>query len=572
MVGPMIADGADIEAVSGQGGRLRTERDRFVALAFCWADILFELDAARNIVFAGGPVLSVLGRSPESLTGGPIDSLVAPSDQALLRQLLRVAEERGRIDGVRVRLEGAQGPTPPLSLAGYQLDDFKQHFFLAFRMSAANDEADTVFRARDAETGLYDQSAFPELAAKRIKRLQETGENVKVSMVSMGGFAKLRSRLDAATGRSLMDTVSACLRAHSADGDTVARIDQDRYGLVHDAGLDLKVFEKELESVTREVDPVGKGISVDAATISVEDGGIGEEDMAKSLLFVVNRICESHGGQYTLKSLSNNLPELMTQAVESVEAFKTVIAKSAFNLAFQPIVDVHTGGIHHYEALVRFGPASKGNSSPFRQITFAEEVGLIDRFDLEVAKKAIAWLAKWPRNTRRYRLAVNVSGHSVGSDFYVSSLHKLLRENPWVQGKLMFEITESSRMTDLDRANDFIQGLRKVGYPVCLDDFGAGAASFQYLSALEVDIVKLDGSAVRNTYSGAKGRAFLSSLAALCKSLGVETIAEMVEKRDVLAYVRKCGIDFAQGYLFGEPSTNIKDFDPLPRADLFRRR
>jgi EAL domain-containing protein (putative c-di-GMP-specific phosphodiesterase class I) len=369
-----------------------------------------------------------------------------------------------------------------------------------------------------------------------------------------------------------MDTVSACLRAHSADGDTVARIDRDRYGLVHDAGLDLTVFEKELESVVREVDPAGKGISIDAATLSLEDGGIGEEDMAKSLLFVVNRLREAHGGQYTLKSLSNNLPELMSQAVESVEAFKTVIAKSAFNLAFQPIVDVHTGGIHHYEALVRFGPAGKGNSSPFRQISFAEEVGLIDRFDLEVVKKAIGWLSKKPRNTRRYQLAVNISGHSVGSDYYVSSLHKLLRDNPWVQGKLMFEITESSRMTDLDRANDFIQGLRKEGYPVCLDDFGAGAASFQYLSALEVDIVKLDGSAVRNTYSGSKGKAFLSSLAALCKSLGVETVAEMVEKRDILTYVRECGIDFAQGYLFGEPSSNIKDFDPLPRADLFRRR
>ncbi len=506
------------------------------------------------------------------MTGAPIESVIAGPDRVLIEQLLRVAEERGRIDGAAIRLEGAQGPTPPLFMAGYQLDDFQHHFFLAFRMGAFGEDADARGQPRDVETGLYEGVSFPELAAKRIKRLQAGGEKVKMSMVSMGGIANLQSRLDEDTGRSLMNTVSACLRAHSADGDTVARIDKDRYGLVHSAGLDLKVFEKELESVTRQVDPAGKGVSVESATISVGDNGIGEEDMAKSLLFVVNRIRESKGGEFAIKSLSSNLPALMSQAIESVEAFKTVIAKAAFNLAFQPIVDVHKGDIHHFEALVRFGPSTNGNSSPFRQITFAEEVGLIDQFDLEVVKKAIGWLSKWPRNTARYRLAVNVSGHSVGSDFYVSSLHSLLRENPWVQDKLLFEITESSRMTDLDQANDFIQGLRKVGYTVCLDDFGAGAASFQYLSALDVDVVKLDGSAIRNTFGGAKGRAFLSSLAALCQSLGVETIAEMVEKQDVLAYVRRCGIDYAQGYLFGEPSRNIKDFDPLPRADLFRRR
>lgn len=569
----MKADGSILEAGSGQMSRLKTERDRFVALAFCWADVLFELNSDGKIVFAGGTTLSILGKSPANLTGAPIESIIAAPDRVLMRQLLKIAAQRGRIDGAVVRLEGAQGVTPPLSLAGYRLDDFKHHFFLAFRMGVSGEDADAdaVTLPRDEETGLYDGNAFSEIAAKRIKRLQSRGEDIKMSLVSMGGFCNLRTRLDEDSGRSLMNTVGACLRAHSADGDTAARIDRDRYGLIHDARLDLKVFERELESVTREADPSGKGVSVESASIALADSHVGEEDMAKSLLFVVNRVRELKGGEFALRSLSTNLSGLMTQAAESMETFKRVIAKSAFNLVFQPIVDVHAGDIHHYEALVRFGAAEK-DESPFRQITFAEETGLIDQFDLAVVKKVIAWLGKWPRNRTRYRIAVNISGHSVGSDFYVSSLHNLLRENPWVQNKLLFEITESSRMVDLESANGFIQGLRQAGYPVCLDDFGAGAASFQYLSALDVDVVKLDGSAIRNTRGGAKGRAFLTSLAALCKSLGVETIAEMVEKEQSLFYVRNCGIDYAQGYLFGRPSRNIKDFEPLPKADLFRKR
>ncbi|MBL6946901.1 MAG: EAL domain-containing protein, partial [Rhodospirillales bacterium] len=188
------------------------------------------------------------------------------------------------------------------------------------------------------------------------------------------------------------------------------------------------------------------------------------------------------------------------------------------------------------------------------------------------AQKAVDWLGKWPRNTVRYKIAVNISGHSVGNDMYVSSLHKLLRENSWVNDKLLFEITESSRMADLESANSFIQGLRKEGHHVCLDDFGAGSASFQYLSALDVDVVKLDGSAIRNAQAGPKGRAFLTALSALCQSLTVQTIAEMIDKEEGLFFVRDCGVNYVQGFLFGRPSQNIKDFDPLPMGEVFRRR
>ena len=201
---------------------------------------------------------------------------------------------------------------------------------------------------------------------------------------------------------------------------------------------------------------------------------VSEEDMAKSLLYVVNRFREDQGGEFTIKRLSTNLSSLMDEAAQSVDAFKRLIADASFDLALQPIVAARSGEIHHYEALARFHSQGR-DESPFKQITFAEETGMIADFDLAVVDKAIAWLGQWPRNTSRYRIAVNISGHSVGSDRYVSMLHKRLRENAWVQDRLLFEITESSRMADLEEANTFIQGLRKAGHHVCLDDFGGGS-------------------------------------------------------------------------------------------------
>jgi len=552
---------------SAEVSRLKTERDRFVALAFCWADILIELDNERKIVFVGGTTLPVLGKSAQGLMGLPINEIVADTDRALVRQLLKIAEQLGRIDGSLVRLQGSRGPTPPMSVAGYRLDDLKSHFFLAFRMGAA---ADTDV-ARDTETGLIDGDAFADVAASRVKKLQAAGEDVKMTMVSMEDLSNLRERLDEASEQSLMKTVGASLRAHSVGGDAAARMGENSYGLVHNASLDISDFEREIQEVARDVDPAGEGISIETATIDVGNDDISEGDMAKSLLYVVNRFRDTEGGGFTIKNLSTNLSSLMNEAAASVDGFKKIVAAGAFDLAFQPIIDSRSGEIHHFEALTRFRGGG-ANESPYRYITFAEETGLISEFDLAVATKAIEWLGKWPRNTSRYKIAVNISGHSVGNDFYVSSLHKLLRDNAWVEDKMLFEITESSRMADLDTANSFIQGLRKKGHHVCLDDFGAGSASFQYMSALEVDVVKLDGSAIRNAQTGPKGRAFLTALTALCRSLSVETVAEMIDKEEGLNFVRDCGVNYVQGYLFGQPSRNIKDFDPLPMGDVFRRR
>ncbi len=563
----MVIEASGGEVGSAQVAKLKTERDRFVALAFCWADILIELDTEGKIVFVGGTILPILGKSPQDITGLHIDNIVAKIDRAMARQMLIMAKQFGRTDVGTIRLQGAHGLTPPMSVAGYRLGGQSSHFFLGFRMSATANAG----VARDTETGLIEGDDFAEVAAKRMKTLQAAGEDVKMTMVSMADLSNLRERLDEASEQSLMKTVGASLRAHSAGGDAAARIGDDSYGLVHDAGLDISDFEREIETITRDVDPAGEGISIATATVDAGGEDISEGDMAKSLLYVVNRFRESEGGEFTIKNLSTNLSSLMSEAAASVDGFKKVVATGAFNLAFQPIVESRTGGIHHYEALCRFHSGGP-NDSPYRQITFAEETGLISEFDVAVARKAIEWLGKWPRNTSRYKIAVNISGHSVGNDFYVSSLHNLLRENAWVEDKLLFEITESSRMADLDAANTFIQDLRKKGYHVCLDDFGAGSASFQYMSALEVDVVKLDGSAVRNAQSGPKGRAFLTALTALCRSLSVETIAEMIDKEEGLNFVRDCGVNYVQGFLFGQPSQNIKDFDPLPMGDIFRRR
>ncbi len=553
---------------SSDTSKLQTERDHYVAFAFCWADALVELGADHSIAFAAGALGPLVGRDPEELIGEDFDELVATQDRARMNQLLKIAQSKGRVEDTSVRLQGPRGTTPRMAMAAHSLDSRAGRFSIAFRLRPTEDEQDEKLGLqRDEASGLLDSESFGKVVEQKLESFKQAGTDVRMTVMSMPQLKELQERLGGDQNESLMHSVGAFLKANSADGDTAARVDDQSFSLIHEAAADIEALEQEIAELTKEADPDGKGVEVETATVDAPDDSIGEDEMAKGLIYTLNHFKEATGQGLSLKSLKENFGNLAKEGAERVQNFRKIVAAGAFDPAFQPIVNVKSGKIHHYEALVRFRGKAK-DASPFREITFAEESGLIHEFDMMMAKKVIAWLSKKPRNSDAYNVAVNVSGNSIDNDMYLDQLDKLLKENDWTKGKMSFEITESARMSDLETANNFIQRLRGAGYEVCLDDFGAGSASFQYLSTLDVDIVKLDGSAVKNAEKSKKGRAFLSALTELCRRLGVETVGEMIDSPQTLAFVRDCNVDYVQGFLFGKPSLDLRDFDPLPHREL----
>ncbi len=531
-------------------------------MAFCWGDLLFELDRDFKVVFVEGAVDAFFGKTATEMRGMSFRDLVIASDQPLVGQILKSVLRPGRVHDRRIRLQLANGSPQPVQMSAYCLDAAAAHIFLALRKSAAMDAAPPAAALPEGRT-------FADLAAGRLYQMRQAGESAEMSLLSLPGLEGLQSRLDAEGAEAMIGEVGAFLLANSVGGDTAAKVAEGRYSIVHSAEVRAEDLARQIEGMTRKFDADGIGLAVETATLAMEDAAdISEEDLAKGLLYTLGKFRGADGGGASLKEISANMTALVGEAVAEVNHFKQVVAQRDFYVALQPIVHIATGEIHHYEALCRFDKAAR--ESPFKTITFAEETGLIHDFDFAMARKVVEWLGKFPRNSDRYRVAVNVSGYSIGKESYVQSLHALLRENDWTKGKLMFEITESSRMSDLESANAFIKSLRDVGYHVCLDDFGAGAASFQYLSVLDVDVVKLDGSAVKNAQKAEKGRAFLSALTELCRRMGVETIAEMVDSPETLEFCRDCGCNYVQGFLFGKPSKEILDFSPLPQIALFK--
>lgn len=548
---------------------LKAERDRYVALAFSWADLLFELDRQFTVVFAAGATQAFFGRPKEALHGTNFRDLVAPADSPLVGQLLKQIRKTGRSQDEVIRIIGPQGKQLWVSLSAYCLDPHQGNLFLGLRKSRPIDKASALVHPRGETKGLYDSGSFAELAANRLKKIQAAGENAQVTLVSIPAMKQLEERLDERSSEKLTQSVGDFLKANSVGGDSAAKIGIGQYSILHAATTKVEDMVRQIEALTQRIDPSGMGAKVESATMTMGPEEITEEDLAQGLLYTLAKFRTTDSEGVSIQHLAANMTALIGEAIIEVNNFKSVVAHSKFYVALQPIIHIVTGDIHHFEALCRFD--AKPGESPFKTITFAEETGLIHEFDFAMARKVVDWLGKFPRNNDKYRVAVNVSGFSIGKPVYVESLMWLLKDNPWTQGKLMFEITESSRMSDLESANNFIQTLRSRGYHVCLDDFGAGAASFQYLSVLDVDVVKLDGSAIKNAQKAMKGRAFLSALTDLCRRMNVETIAEMVDSEETLEFCRDCGCDYVQGFLFGKPSPDIKDFSPLPQGALFHK-
>jgi len=242
-----------------------------------------------------------------------------------------------------------------------------------------------------------------------------------------------------------------------------------------------------------------------------------------------------------------------TSDLRTVEGFREHVSEQRFKVLRQPIIDLKTNDLHHYEWLVRFDHDAHLEGV----IRSSELSGVIRDLDLSMLVQAILVLNEDPEGAG---IAINLSGASVDkSNFkkHVMACLSALKASPT---KLIIELTESWDMNDLALAEGLFMELKSRGHPVCLDDVGAGAASIRYLRALPANWLKIDGGFVAASLNSMRDRAILKSLLSLRESLDVRFIAEGVETEEIRGFVTDMGFDAAQGYAIGRPEieTRIK--------------
>jgi EAL domain-containing protein (putative c-di-GMP-specific phosphodiesterase class I)/PAS domain-containing protein len=560
-----MVETAQIQDTKDGLATLRQEKDRFVALAFAAADILVELDSEGEMLFAAGSTSVLLGMATRDLVGRRFIDIVSPRDRAMVEEALAITGTGARLNGLVLRLEGVLGTTPPLLLLGYQLAEMDGHYFLGLRLGAQ----DAILLAAAGgeglpESGLPDARSLARVAGEKLAELAYEDADRGLTLLRLAGIEDLRERLDAEGRKALNQAIAGALRAGSVGGELAGEIDSRSYGLIHRQDIDVDALVRRIAGIARDADPQRTGVEVRRSTLGLDKEAIRKGEAAKALGYIFTRFAEADPAAFSIGSLSDGLESIVDHTLQRITEFRTILNNAEFAFAFQPIVDLRTRRPHHFEALARFNIES-GQKSPYDTITFAEQAGLICDFDLAMCAKVFEWVEQAGMQGHRYKVAVNLSGSSIGNPMFVAALHRLLKRYSGHSDSILFEVTESAKIKDLGKVNAALQSMRQAGHKVCLDDFGAGAAAFQYLRDLEVDVVKIDGAYVKGAMRSEKGIAFLKAMAGLCNDLGIATVAEMVEEESYVPFLIDCGVDFGQGYLFGRPSLSIGDFE-APRA------
>lgn len=232
-----------------------------------------------------------------------------------------------------------------------------------------------------------------------------------------------------------------------------------------------------------------------------------------------------------------------------IEQARAAISSDRVHMALQPVVDSVTRQPKFYECLMRFEGADGRYHSAEKTIQAAENAGESDLVDKRSFQLAMELLDAH----RHLHLSLNLSSPTFSDPDALASMSDTLRRRPDIAQRLIIEVTETMAIQDVEQATRFVTTLQKLGCRLAIDDFGSGYTSFDILLALPVDIVKIDGSLVVHINKYASQRVFLERMVDLSRQLGMETVAEWITDAETANTVSATGIDYLQGYYFGEP-------------------
>lgn len=536
--------------MSGPIEEIKKERERFVAFAFAAAEIFFEVNDKGKIVFEGGATERV-GNDEGSLVGELIVDQIDQDDRDVFTALQLHLKHKGRIGPIPVRFLSASGRSLALRLFALKMPGENSHTFLALRAaplgSGGSSEIATV-----PETGLLTRDSFMDLASRTMKD-NPAGSNLYMTAIEVDGIEDAKKRFGPKYMRHLLKQVSAHLKTLSVDGEVAGQLGEKHFAFLHRTKSDGAQLNTSLKDVDENVK-----LKTAYSTLTSDMASESEDQVLRTLSYVLNQFCKDPGS-VNFDTLSTAYEDMAGEAQRRVVQMRNMIETGTFKMVFQPVVSLSTNEVHHNEVLSRFD-SRMGDNSPLEIIRFAEDVGIIEEFDIALCRKAIDYVRKMKKLGTPLTLAVNLSGRTLDSGRFVSSLMKELSAGKEVARHLMLELTETAAIENLEKVEAVLNDLKAMNYRICLDDFGAGAAGYQYLRAFNVDYVKIDGSYVKDMNTPGYRPTFLLSIVRLCNDLGIKTIGEHVENRFQADFLRSLGVDYAQGFHFGKP-------DYSPRTD-----
>jgi diguanylate cyclase (GGDEF)-like protein len=415
----------------------------------------------------------------------------------------------------------------------------------------------------DPLTGLLNRPAYERILADHLARGERYGHEGAVLMLDLDEFKQVNDTLGHSAGDDLIVRVGKALAERLRVTDTVARLGGDEFAILLPKGgrEDAEhVAEALLDTIRTERSargPKGRARPISAS--------IGVAPLAGSLAITAEGVLinadlamydAKEGGRDRFETYgdSSSGKAGIEARLEWVERIRTALEEDSFTLHAQPVVEAISGNTTQLELLVRMTGPDDELIMPNSFLPIAERFGLIGEIDRWVVTRTIGMLGEQARLGSRPKVEINLSGHSLGDPDLARHIDSELRGSEVNPTQLIFEVTETAAIGNIEAAQHFAEQLAELGCRFALDDFGAGFGSFYYLKHLPFDFIKIDGEFVRNLTADDTDRLVVSAVVELARGLGKRTIAEFVGDEATVKALRELGVDYLQGFHLGKPA------------------
>jgi diguanylate cyclase (GGDEF)-like protein len=413
----------------------------------------------------------------------------------------------------------------------------------------------------DPLTGLANRAQFRERLDEAVARHRREGRPLALLFIDLDDFKLVNDRLGHSIGDRLLSAVGERLGSHACPDSVVARLGGDEFAVL----LQGQFHQPEVVG-ERILAALSEPFTIDAHTVSVAASvGVVVPDGAEATLTPDSLLRRADAAMYVGKrrgkgivvrylagstdgSGDPDLPHLLAEALSDDPG------RAGFTVFYQPIVRLADGATVAVEALARWSHPEAGPVDPDVFVAVAERAGLVAALDDFVLDRGCADAAQLgERLGRPVDVHVNVSALRLGRPELEAAVEGALRRHGLRPERLVLEITETSRMSDLRAAGAAAQRLRDNGVRLALDDFGSGFNALAQLHALPVNVVKLDGGLTGLGDEPSRAETLCRSVLGICADLGVTVIAEGVETAGQASALARLGCELGQGYLYGPP-------------------
>jgi diguanylate cyclase (GGDEF)-like protein len=440
-------------------------------------------------------------------------------------------------------------------------------------LSTAKHELETI-AYQDSLTGLSNRDMFIERLNDLIIGASHNNKKIAVMFIDLDRFKIINDTLGHDVGDLLLISVTYRLTKAYQKKENVFRIGGDEFIIIlEDADNESKIASTAERILSEMQEPFilsGQEFIV-TASIGISafpESGKDFSTLLKNADIAMYRAKEQ--GKNTYEFYKEKMDIKIQENLIIEKNLRRAIDRNEFLLFYQPQINLYSGEITGAEALIRWNNPELGLVSPVKFIPLAEETGLITQIGEWVLREACRQNKAWQdEGLKPIKISVNLSGKQFDQKELAGKVNSILIETGLSPNWLELEITESIIIKNVDYTVKMLQEFKDMGVKVSLDDFGTGFSSLSYLKNFKIDTLKIDSTFVQDINNEGSGTDIINTIILLAKNLSMKIVAEGVETRNQLEFLKVRGCDEIQGYIYSKPLCP-KDFEAYVRGSSFR--